>query len=70
MVAFHCLFSVSILLVSYIGEGYGDLYKAPKRNKKGNERFRGEGGQMKFIGLRSERWQVVGFWEGSRQDVL
>ena len=32
--------------------------KPQHRKKKENERLRGEGGQIKLIDLRFERWQV------------
>ena len=35
--------------------------KPQKRKNKESERLRGERGQIKFIDLRLERWQVVGF---------
>ena len=37
-------------------------YKKPQQRKKEkSERLRGEGDQIKFIDLRFERWQVIGF---------
>ena len=48
-------------------KGRGSLYKAPtkqeQRRKEESKRLRGERGQRNFIGLRSERWQVVRFRE-------
>ena len=46
-------------------------YSKPKQRKKEeSERLRGERDQMKFIGLRFERWQVVGLRKARRrQDV-
>ena len=35
-----------------------------RRNKEENERLRGERDQIKFIDLRIERWQAVGFGKG------
>ena len=61
--------SLAFHLVSYVGEGHGGLYKAPKR-KKGSERLRGEGDQIKFIDLRFKRWQIVRLRKARRrQDV-
>ena len=41
-----------------------------RRNKEESERLRGERDQIKFIDLRFERWQAVGFGKGKRrQDV-
>ena len=46
-------------------------YTKPQQKKKEeSERLRGERDQIKFIDLRFERWQVVGFGNGRRrQDV-
>ena len=50
-------------------KGYGRLYKAPAKEEE-SKRLRGERGQIEFIDLRFERWQVVIFRKaGSRQDV-
>ena len=44
--------------------------KPQERKGKGSERLRGKGHKIKFIDLRFERGQVVGFWKGRRkQDV-
>ena len=44
--------------------------KPQQRKKEENEQLRGERDQIKFIGLRFERWQVVRFRKGRRrQDV-
>ena len=43
--------------------------KPQQRNKEESERLRTEGDQIKFIDLRFERWQVVGFRKARRQDV-
>ena len=43
--------------------------KPQQRKKQESKRLRGERGQVKFIDLRFERWQVVGFGKGTgRQD--
>ena len=46
-------------------------YKKPQQRKKEeSERLRGERDQIKFIDLRFERWQVVGFRRARRrQDI-
>ena len=46
-------------------------YTKPQQGKKEeSERLRGERGYIKFIDLRFERWQVVGFGKARRrQDV-
>ena len=46
-------------------------YAEPQQRKKEeSERLRGERDQIKFIDLRFERWQVVGFRkERRKQDV-
>ena len=47
----------------------GGLYKDP--TKEESERLREEGGQIKFIDIRFERRQAVGFGKGRRrQDIL
>ena len=38
-------------------------YKKPQQRKKESEGLRGEGGEIKHIDLRFERWQVVGLSE-------
>ena len=44
--------------------------KPRQRNKGESEQLRGEGDKIKFIDLRFERWQVVGFRKARRrQDV-
>ena len=40
-------------------KGHDGLHKAPKKEE--SERLRGEGDEIKFIDLRFERWQVVGY---------
>ena len=43
-------------------------YKKPQQWKKEeSERLRGERDQIKFIGLRFERWQVVRFRKARRR---
>ena len=42
-------------------EGHGDHYKAPTMEERKSERLRGERDQIKFIDVRFERWQLVGF---------
>ena len=49
-------------------EGYGGLYEAP--TKEEIERLREERDQIKFIDLRFERWQAVGFRNARRRHVL
>ena len=46
-------------------------YTKPQQLKKeGSERLRVEGDQIKFVDLRIERWQIVGFRKvRRRQDV-
>ena len=45
-------------------------YSKPQQWKKEeSERLRGEGDQIKFIYLRFQRGQVVGFGKATRQDV-
>ena len=39
-----------------------------QRKTEESERLRGERDQIKIIDLRFERWQVVGFRKGRRQD--
>ena len=36
--------------------------KPQQRKKEASEKLRGEGDQIKFIDLRFERWQVLGFF--------
>ena len=44
--------------------------KPQRRKKKESKRLRGERDRIKFIDLRLERWQVVGFRKArGRQDV-
>ena len=44
-------------------------YKQPQiRKKEESKRLRGEGYQIKFIDLRFERWQVVGFRKARRRE--
>ena len=43
--------------------------KCQQRMKEESERPRGERDQIQFINLRLERWQVVRFRKGRRQDV-
>ena len=44
--------------------------KLQQRKKEESERLRGERGQIKFLDLRFERWQVVGFRDArKKQDV-
>ena len=46
-------------------------YTKPQQRKKESKGLRGEGDKIKFIDLRFERWQVVGFSKGRRkQDAL
>ena len=48
-------------------KGRGDLYKVPIKEE--SERLRGERDQIKFIDLRFERWQIVGFRKARRKDI-
>ena len=41
--------------------------KPQQRKKEESEKPRGERGQIKFIDLRFERWQVVGFRKGIKK---
>ena len=41
--------------------------KPQHRKKEESKRLRGEKDQIKFIDLRFERWQVVGFWKARRR---
>ena len=50
-----------------LGKGHGDLYKAPQRKKEESERLRGERDQIKLIGLRFERGQIVRFRKARRR---
>ena len=43
--------------------------KPQKRKKEESERLRGARDQIKFIDLGFERWHVVGFGKGRRQDI-
>ena len=44
--------------------------KPQQRKKEESDRLRGKRDKVKFIDLRFERWQVVGFRKGrGRQDV-
>ena len=40
-----------------------------RRKKEESKRLRGARDHIKFIDLRFEQWQAVGFGEGRRQDV-
>ena len=41
-----------------------------KMKKEESKRLRGEGDQIKFIDLRFERWQVLGFREAKRRPYV
>ena len=41
--------------------------KPQKWKKEESERLRGEGDEIKFIGLRFERWQAIGCRKGRRR---
>ena len=50
-------------------KGHGGLYKAPtKEERRKRTAKRRERDQIKFIGLRFERWQVVGSRKGIRME--
>ena len=52
-----------------LGKGHGGLYKAPtKEERKKQKAKRRERDQVKFIDLRFERWQVIGFRKGRRKE--
>ena len=47
------------------------IYAKPRQWKKEDiERLRGERAKIKFIDLRFERWQAVGFRKASRKQSL
>ena len=48
-------------------KGPDGLYKAPMMEE--SERLRGEGNKVKFIDIRLERGEAVGFRKGRRQDL-
>ena len=52
-------------------DGHGGPYKAPTKKKERRKRkAKRERDRIKFIDLRFERWQVVGFGKArGRQDV-
>ena len=52
-----------------MGKGHGGLYKVPTKEEGRKRKAKGRGDQIKFIDLRFESWQVVGFRGGRRQDV-
>ena len=46
-------------------------YTRPQQRKKEkSERLREERDQIKFIGLRYERWQVAGFLKGRKRQEI
>ena len=51
--------------VNYVGKGHVGLYNAP--TKEESEKLRGERGQIKFIDLGVERWQVEGLRKARRR---
>ena len=53
----------------YCGKAMVAYTKPQQWKKEGSEMLRGEGDQIKFINLRFEIWQVVGFMKGRRQEV-
>ena len=79
--SFHCVsyacvakWQINFLfskLCYYVGERPVAAYAKPQKWKKEKcEGLRGEGDKIKFIDLRFERWQVVGFRRARRrQDV-
>ena len=44
--------------------------KPQKMKKEESKRLRGEGDQIKFINIRVERWQVVGFRKARRKQTF
>ena len=44
--------------------------KPRQRMKEESKKLRGERDQIKFIGLRFERWQVVGFRKARRRQEV
>ena len=44
-----------------LGKGHGGLYNASTKEERRSARLTGEGGQIKFVDLGFERWQVVRF---------
>ena len=54
-------------MASCVGERSGGLYRALAKEE--SERLVGEGDGVKFIDLRFERWQVVRFTKGRKQDL-
>ena len=50
-------------------EGIDGLCKAPAK-EEGRGRPKGERDKIKFIDLRSERWQLVGIEKGRRKQVV
>ena len=60
----HILILKIIFSVSYVGEiPWWSIQSPNKGRKKINERLRGERDQIKFIGIRFQRGQVVGLSE-------
>ena len=49
-----------------VGKSHGGLNKALTEEER-RGRLRGEGNKIKFIDLRFEGWQVVGFGKGRRR---
>ena len=63
-----CLVCVCVFLVDNVGEGLGAYNKAPtKEIVEKRERLDGKGDKVKFVDVRCETRQVVGFGEGSRR---
>ena len=62
-------FKKGSLLVSYVGEGHGGLYKASTMEERRKQKARRERDQIKFIDLGFERWQVIRFRKARRQEV-
>ena len=53
-----------------LGKGHGVYAKPQHRKKEESEQLRGERDEIKFIGHRFERWQVVRFRKArGRQEV-
>ena len=44
--------------------------KPQQRKKEESEKLRGERDQIKFIYLRFERWQIVGFRKARRKQLI
>ena len=50
---------LTFFLGAMLGKSHGGLYKAPAKEERRKQKAKRRGVQIKFIDLRSERWQVV-----------